>query len=176
MPRVRLGGVGGGVWSSGRMVLAGENRSAGRGTCPVSLYPPQIPHWLAWDSTQAYAVTGRTLTTWAVARSSSLDVISSQFQSSGWWVDFLAGRNVEAKRKIPAHGGIASYMHVLWLIITSAISSACIVVGLVIKPTFAQKYVCNNKSLVNSEGGTNLFIAATCLGLWIIMREILHTR
>jgi len=44
MPHVRLGGVGGGVWSSGRMVLAGENRNAGRGTCPVSLYPPQTPH------------------------------------------------------------------------------------------------------------------------------------
>jgi len=67
-------------------------------------------------------------------------------------------------------------MHVLWLIITIDISSACIAVGLLIKYISAHKYVCNNKSLVNSEGGTNLFLTATCFGLWIIMREILHTR
>lgn len=104
VPRVRLGGVGGGVRSIGRMVLAGENWSAGRNlsSVTVSTTNPTL-NCLGFNP----GLSSERLATNRLSHGtmSSLDVISSQFQGSGWWVGSVAGQNVEAKRKMPAHGG-----------------------------------------------------------------------
>jgi hypothetical protein len=48
------------------------NRSTRRKPAPSSLCPPQIPHDLTWDRTQAAVVGSRRLTAWAImARPSS---------------------------------------------------------------------------------------------------------
>ena len=44
-----------------------ENWTTGRKTCPSALCPPQIPHGLIWDWTQASTVVGWWLTAWAMA-------------------------------------------------------------------------------------------------------------
>jgi hypothetical protein len=45
------------------------NQSTRRKPVPVSLYPPQIPHYLTLAWTRAAAVASRRLTAWAMARS-----------------------------------------------------------------------------------------------------------
>jgi hypothetical protein len=44
------------VWSVGGIILAGENRSARRKTCPAATLP-QIPHRLAWNWTRPHVET-----------------------------------------------------------------------------------------------------------------------
>jgi hypothetical protein len=46
----------------------GKPEELGEKPVPVSLCPPQIPHGLTWDRTRAFAVGGRRLTAWALAR------------------------------------------------------------------------------------------------------------
>jgi hypothetical protein len=40
------------------MILAGEDQSTRRRTCPLPLCPLQIPHGLTWEQTQASVVRG----------------------------------------------------------------------------------------------------------------------
>jgi hypothetical protein len=53
-------------------------------TCPVLLCPPQIPHWLIWARTRAYAVRDQRLTAWVMARRSR--VINPPNIPRGTWV------------------------------------------------------------------------------------------
>jgi hypothetical protein len=55
------------IWSSGGMILTGENRRTLRNPVPVPLCPPQIPHGLSWEWTRAAVVRSRRLTSWAMA-------------------------------------------------------------------------------------------------------------
>jgi hypothetical protein len=52
----------------GGMIIGRGNRSTLRKPAPMPLLPPQIPHRLIWDRTQAAAVGNRRLTIWPMAR------------------------------------------------------------------------------------------------------------
>ena len=43
-----------------------DNEGGGDKSLPVSLGPPNIPHWLAMDFTGPFAMTGQWLTAWAM--------------------------------------------------------------------------------------------------------------
>jgi hypothetical protein len=55
------------MWSFGGEIVTGETWNTWRSTCLMTLYPPHIPHWLAWDWNWAFAVRDQWLTTWAMA-------------------------------------------------------------------------------------------------------------
>jgi hypothetical protein len=57
-----------GVESNGGMILTGETGQFGEKPVPVPLYPPQIPYGLTRARTRTYALRGRRLTAWAMAR------------------------------------------------------------------------------------------------------------
>ena len=59
------------ILSIDQMTLTAAKRSTKRKTVTVSLCLPQIPHGLAWDLTRASAVTGRQITSSAMARTAS---------------------------------------------------------------------------------------------------------
>jgi hypothetical protein len=46
----------------------GKPKNSEKKPVPVPLCPPQFPHWLTRARTRAFAVRGRRLTTWAMAR------------------------------------------------------------------------------------------------------------
>jgi hypothetical protein len=54
--------------ADGRLRNGRGNRSTTRKPASMSLCPPQIPHDLTWDRTQATAVRSRGLTAWAMAQ------------------------------------------------------------------------------------------------------------
>jgi hypothetical protein len=47
-----------GVWSIGGMTLTGESEVLGQQHIPVSVFSPQMPHWLGWYRTRFSAVEG----------------------------------------------------------------------------------------------------------------------
>jgi hypothetical protein len=75
------------LWTSGGVILTEQNRSTLTQTCPVPFCPPQIPHRLPWMRTQASAVRGQRITTWATARLCSYlnarDPVSHPYKTKG---------------------------------------------------------------------------------------------
>jgi hypothetical protein len=59
------------LWRQGRIRLTGENRRTRKKTVPVPHCPQQISYGITRKRTQTSAVTGRRLTAWAMAWSSS---------------------------------------------------------------------------------------------------------
>jgi hypothetical protein len=63
--------------SHGGIILTGKIEELGEKHVPVPLCPPQTPHGLTRAPTLAFAVRGRLLTTWAMARPSSTNISPS---------------------------------------------------------------------------------------------------
>jgi hypothetical protein len=59
------------IWSSGGMILTGENRRTWRKTCPSDTFPTANHTRLTWARTWAAALGSRRLTAWAMALPSS---------------------------------------------------------------------------------------------------------
>jgi hypothetical protein len=71
----------------------GKTEVFGEKPVPLSLCPPQIPHGLTWDRTQASVVSGRRLTTWAMTRliwDISNVAILYHYQNTTWGMTFFS--------------------------------------------------------------------------------------
>jgi len=50
------------MWNIGRMTITAPTMVLGEFSLPVPLFPPQIPHGLAWDQTPVFMVIGWQIT------------------------------------------------------------------------------------------------------------------
>jgi hypothetical protein len=73
----------------GEMRIGRGNKSSQRKPAPVPFCPPQIPHDLTWDGTQAAVVGSWQLTAWAMARTQygvSIQCFGDCLQNTGYWL------------------------------------------------------------------------------------------
>jgi hypothetical protein len=75
-PPRRWGGSSTQAWMPTYVSILRIPRRTRRKPVPVPLCPPQIPHGLTWARTRASVVRGWWLTTWAMARPSSVNITS----------------------------------------------------------------------------------------------------